>query len=91
MNPIYLYGISGPHDSYRVVRYQTIEGEYISIGNMKHVAAMMKIKYPSIVHVYALDQRYGLRADYMEAFKKNSIESWCIFKDIVESDGLQIF
>lgn len=91
MKPIYLYGISGAQDSYRVVRYQVIEEEYISIGYMKHVAALMKIKYPSIQHVYAMDQRYGLRRDYMDACKNNSIESWFIFKDILESEGLRIF
>lgn len=91
MKPVYLYGIAGARDTYRVIRYQVIEEEYVSIDYIKHTAAMMKIKYPSIEHVYVMDQRYGLRRDFMEAFKKNSVESWCIFKDILETEGLKIF
>lgn len=91
MKPVYLYGIGNARDTYRVIRYQVIEEEYVSIDYIKHTAAMMKIKNPSIEHVYAMDQRYGLRRDFMEAFKRNSIESWCIFKDILESEGLRIF
>ena len=91
MKPIYLYGISGARDQYRVVRYEEINPEHFSIGYAKHAAAMMRIRYPSVEHVYAMDQRYGLRNDFMEAFKKNSVESWAIFKDILETEGLRIF
>lgn len=91
MNQIYLYGILGASDAYRVARYEVLEGDYISVASMKREAAMMKLRQPNIQHVYAIDQRYGLRRDYVNAFKQCSVESWAIFKDILECEGLQIF
>lgn len=88
---IYLYGIAGADQMYRVVRYVLVEDEDISIGSLKRKAALMNLREPNIEHVYAMDQRYGLRRDYINAFKKNTIESWFIFKSILESEGLQIF
>lgn len=90
MKDILLYGISGAPDSYRVVRYEIITKEYVSIGYIKYIAICMKNDNPSVQHVYAMDQRHGLRREYMEAFKKNSIESWMIFKDLLETEGLEI-
>lgn len=92
MKPIFLYGIGSARDTYRVIRYKEVEVENESvIESIKHEAAMMRIRYPGIVHIYAMDQRYGLRKDYVEAFKRNSIESWAIFKDILETEGWRIF
>lgn len=57
---------------------------------MVYTASMMKIRYPNIERVYAMDNRHGLRRDYTVASKKNSIESWAIFKDILEREGLKM-
>ena len=51
---------------------------------------MMVGHNPSIEHVYAVDQRPGLRRDYIESIKENSIESCYEFKDILEREGLKI-
>lgn len=51
---------------------------------------MMKMKYPNIERVFAIDNGRGLARDYREACKKNSIESHAIFKDILEREGLDL-
>lgn len=90
MNVI-LYGILGASDQYRVLRYFAINGRDVSIRTIVDEAEIMRIMYPSIEHVYAIDNRYGLRRDYVEAIKENSIESYFIFKDILEREGLKVF
>ena len=90
MKRIYLYGISGAEDQYRIIRYSYIDDDSISIKNIIYFATLMVIKNPSIERVYAVDNRKGLAGDYREAIKKNSIESFVIFKDILEREGLQI-
>lgn len=88
---IYLYGIAGPEDMYRVVKCTQLDAEDLNVAWMKREAVLMKLSWPSIEHVYAIDQRKGLRRDYVEAFKKNSIESWHTFKSILMLEGLKIF
>lgn len=90
MKRIYLYGISGAEDQYRIIRYSYIDDDSISIKNIIYFATLMVIKNPSIERVYAIDNRKGLAVDYREAIKKNSIESFVIFKDILEREGLQV-
>ena len=91
---IFLYGIAGANQAYRVVKYWCffdIEMEPVTIRDLVYHASMLQVKNPSIEHVYAVDDRRGLHGDYREAMKKNSIESWVIFKDILQKEGLQIF
>ena len=91
MKTIFLYGIGGADKKYKVLRYACIEEPNFSILNIRNLAQLMKIHNPSIVHVYALDNRFGLRRDYMESIKKDTIESCTIFKDILERDGWKVF
>ena len=91
---IFLYGIAGANQAYRVAKYWCffdIETEPVTIRDLVYQASMLRIKNPSIEHVYAVDDRRGLHRDYREAMMKNSIESWAIFKDILQKEGLQIF
>lgn len=90
MKTIYLYGISGADQAYRVLKYQFIIEEEISIKEILYTATMMRVRNPSIEHVYAIDNRRGLKYDLQTAMKRNSIESWAIFKDILEREGLQV-
>lgn len=91
MKRIFLYGIGGADKQYRVLKYWVMEEEFISIWNIKYQADMLKIKNPSIEHVYVVDDRHGLYRDYKESIRKNSIESCAIFKDILEREGIKIF
>ena len=91
MFKMFLYGISGARDQYRVVGYYGFLEEDISVTDIKYQASRMRFKNPSIERMFIIDAREGLRADYTRAFKKNSIESWAIFKDILIREGLEIF
>lgn len=90
MKAIYLYGISREDQAYRVVYYRFIPLEEFTIDGMKFEASMMKAKCPNIGQVFAISNSHNLKRDYQIAFKQNSIESWAIFKDILERTGMEI-
>lgn len=90
MSQIILYGISGPRKAYAVLNYFCIYEEFISIRTIMSEAHLLQMKNPDVKHVYAIDNRHGLRRDYRESIKQDSIESHYIFKDILEREGLQI-
>ncbi len=90
MKSIFLYGIGGAQDQYRVIRYTRIDEPDFSIETLMYEASMMRMRYPSIEHVYAVDNRHGLGRTYLECVKKNSIESCAIFRDLIERQGLEI-
>lgn len=90
MKSIFLYGIGGARDQYRVIRYTRIDEPDFSIGTLMYEASIMRINYPSIEHVYAVDNRYGLGRTYLESVKKNSIESCAVFKDLIQRTGIEI-
>ena len=90
MRRIYLYGLTGVENQYRIVRYSYIDDERISIDTIRMHATWMKLHYSSIEHVYAIDGRRGLAASYREAIKNDSIESLIIFKDILEREGIKV-
>lgn len=88
---ILLYGIGGASKQYAVLRYYAIyEDEPDVIGTIKRTAAWMRVNNPDILAVYAISNRRGLRRDYVEAYKKNSIESHAIFRDILEREGIKL-
>lgn len=90
MSQVVLYGISGASKAYTVLGYYCIYDEFASIRRIMNEAELLRMKNPDVEHVYAIDNRYGLRRDYRESIKQNSIESHYIFKDILEREGLKI-
>lgn len=90
MKAVYIYGLGGAEKQYKVLHYKFLVDEDISIRNIIYEATMMKVRNPSIEKVYAIDNRHGLKRDYQESYRKNTIESCAIFKDILEREGLEI-
>lgn len=90
MNQVILYGIAGASKQYVTLKYDTIYEEDISIWMIKHRASVMRMENPSIERVFAIDNRYGLRREYMESIKRHSIESCAIFKDTLEREGWEV-
>lgn len=88
---IILYGLGGARDNYRVMKYFVIFDEYVSIKTLRDEAGLLVLKCPSIEHVYAVDNRKGLKRDFEESILKNSIESCVIFKDLMEREGLMVY
>ena len=89
MNRVYLYGLAGASEMYRIVSHMYIDTEKYGYDTRveKEEARNMAWKNPSIKRVYAISMRPGLARDYTEAWTKNSIESYNIFKDILEREG----
>lgn len=54
------------------------------------IASWLKIKYPNVDHVYAIDNKKGLAYEYKMAIKRNSVEGNVVFKDMLETEGLLI-
>lgn len=87
---VILYGLGGPEKTYTVLRYYILFNEDITINNIWKRDAWLRGTNLSIQHVYAIDNRRGLKKDYMESMRFNSIESHMIFKDILEREGREI-
>ena len=90
MSQVVLYGLSGASRAYTVLNYFCIHEEFVSISSILEEARRLRMRNPDVDHVYAIDNRYGLRRDYKESVKQNSIESHYIFKDILEREGMVI-
>lgn len=90
MNRIYLYGIAGASDKYAVIRYAAVDVENRPIDAIKMEAEILRMEYPTIETIYAIDARGGLGNDYRRAIKQNSVEGYIIFKDILERKGIEI-
>lgn len=91
MNNIILYGIGDARYQYRVLRYFAIYDERADTSEVKCIAHMMQVINPSIEHVYMITNRHGLKREFMESTKRNSIESCAVFKDTLEREGIKIF
>lgn len=90
MKSIILYGLGGAEKQYRALCYWLIPAEEASIEEMRYQALSMKVQNPSVKMIYAIDNRVGLRGDYIRSYKTNSIESCAIFKDILERGAIRI-
>lgn len=91
MKNLILYGIGNARYQYRVLRYFYIHDENADVAEIKRIARMMQVVNPSIEHVYLISNRHGLKREFQESIKRNSIESCAIFKDILEREGIKIF
>lgn len=67
MSQIILYGIAGASKAYTVLNYFCIYEEFISISAILRQAQGLRMRNPDVEHVYAIDNRYGLRRDYKES------------------------
>lgn len=88
---ILLYGVGGASKQYAVLRYSAIyEDDSNMTETIKRTAKWMRDTNPSIISVYMISPRRGLKHDYMEARRQNSIESHAIFRDILEREGIKL-
>lgn len=88
---VLIYGIGGADKAYRVLEYYCIFDTNCGIINeIWSIAAKLKVKNPSIRQIFAIDDRRGLKRDYQDAIRGNSIESFMLFKDILEREGREI-
>lgn len=91
-NQIILYGLAGIDAKYVPVRYFIMNEGFMTIAGLAHTAKYMMDNYPTIEHIYAIDNRPGLRKEYTNAIhdKHNSIESRVVFKHTLMNEGIKI-
>ena len=91
MKRIYLlYGIARAADHYKVVRYSCVDSEGMTIMALKYEAARLRMNYPNIGHVYAVDASPSLYRSYMETIKKDSMEVCISFRDMLMRQGVEV-
>lgn len=87
---ILLYGLGGADKAYTVINYYCVFEQDISIQAIMSAARSLKMN-PEVKRVYALDNRRGLRKEYQDSIRENSIESHVIFMDTIEREGFRIY
>lgn len=89
---IFIYGIAGAEDQYRIVRYEYFDcdKEPITITKLRRFAGWMKGKYPGICDVYAVDESAQLARDFIHTWRAKRIDANVDFKCMLESIGLKI-
>ena len=89
MNTVYLYGFGGASDSYRLLRYRYIT-DGITIDAIRDEASRMRLEYPSIKRIFAVDNSWVIRSAYNEAKRRPQVENNVVFIDLLERMGLEI-
>lgn len=91
-NQIILYGLADIDAQYVPVRYFIMNEGFMTIAGLAHTAKYMMDNYPTIEHIYAIDNRPGLRKEYTNAThdKHNPIESRVVFKHTLMNEGIKI-
>lgn len=90
MKRIYLYGIAGAVDHYKVIRYSCVDGDGMTIMSLKYEAARLRMDYPNIGHVYAVDASPSLYRSYMNVIRKDSMEVCISFRDMLMRQGVEV-
>lgn len=92
MKSFILYGLGGADTQYVALRYYIIDGEDFTMSYAKMAAGFMRMDNPTIQTVYLVDNRRGLRREYLNSVKDhhNSIEARYAFRDTLEREGVRI-
>lgn len=90
MKQLYLYGIGGPEDGFRVIRYREIDQADLSALTLRYETTDMLMHYRSIRRFFVIDNRPGLAKLCAQSIKSGDAEKAQIFLDILEKQGLEI-
>ena len=90
-NYIFLYGLAGARDSYRVVRYSKISNyRNFPIRIIKEEARKMVEEYPLIIEVYAIDNCYEVYQAFRDTAMKFSIDENIAFRSLLENEAIRV-
>lgn len=85
---VYLYAFD---ELYNIVDCRFLEGEAITVRNMKRLANWMTDGVTSLkVQVYAVDNRPGLYREFRESVKRNDFTVMFTFADTVRDEGIRL-
>lgn len=91
MNKIFVYGLCGTEDNYRIADTVILSDlDVNSIDKLKLLAAYMVNRNPSIKHVYACRYDETIKDCYKESRRHNLVEDRVVFKTMLEKYGTLI-
>lgn len=90
MRQMYLYGIGGAEDGFRVIRYREIDQTDLSALTLRYEVTDMLMHYQSIRRFFVIDNRPGLAKLCAQSIRTRDVEKALIFLDILEKQGLEI-
>ena len=87
---VYIYGLGGAEKQFKCLGYLFLVDDDISVKNIINAAVTLKAKNPSIERTFVIDNGRNLRKDYLDSITKNTIESCAVFKNILETQGIEV-
>lgn len=84
---VYLYAFN---NVLKVVDTKFLEGDAISVRDMLRLANWMRVNYPEKIVIYAVDNRPGLRKEFMESIRSTNFTKNVEFADTVSREGILI-
>lgn len=84
---VYIYAFDELH---RIVDTKFLQEDAISIRNMMWIAEQMELD-PDVRAIYAIDNRWGLRRDFLESIKTLDFAKHIEFEDLVSREGIKLF
>lgn len=84
---VYIYAFDELH---KIVDVKFLQEDGISIRNMMWIAEQMLLNTDAR-KIYAIDNRWGLRRDFMDAYKSMDFARHIEFEDLVSREGIKLF
>lgn len=86
-NTVFLYGFTDTHDIHGCY---FICCEELSIQRIKSMAKLIIREYPDVKRVYAIDNRRGLRREFLEAVQSKVFVDRFVFEDVCATEGMLV-
>lgn len=74
----------------KIVNYKYLEGDAVSVTNLRRLADWMAEYAPIPEKIYAVDDRPGLYQDFREAMDLRYFAKQLMFADMVSCEGIRI-
>lgn len=84
---VYIYAFNELH---RIVDVKFLQEDGISVRSMTWVAEQMLLNTDART-IYAIDNRWGLRRDFIDAYKSMDFAKHIEFEDLVSREGIKLF
>lgn len=84
---VYIYAFDEMH---KIVDVKFLQEDGIAIRNLMWIAEQMSVDTDAQV-IYAVDNRWGLRRDFMDAYKSTDFARHIEFEDLVSREGIKLF
>ena len=87
---VFLYGLSGAYDEYRVKAHKFIKSDEFSVYTLMYYIDSILEDCPDVETIYMIDNRHGLKRAMELAVHSDKTEDRIIFKTLLENDGVVV-